>query len=116
MTSNVKIKNFSKGNNVSEGFRSLIGKRMSKNYKFMDQNLKIQKLTVNEVMEVQELAKDAGSDEDKNFQVLCDVIRAGVEDSGDITNDEFRQFPLDELSKLSTEVMKFSGMQAEKGN
>jgi hypothetical protein len=46
MTSKLKTLKISKVSNMSEGIRGLVGKRVSKKYRFMDQDLKINKLSV----------------------------------------------------------------------
>ena len=49
------------------------------------------------------------------LNLLQGVIRASVEDAKDLTDEEFATFPMDELSKLSNEIMKFSGIGAAEG-
>ena len=65
-------------------------------------------------MTIQSDAKEAGEDEDKGFSLLCNIIRFGVEDCDEISDEDFKTLPLDELQRLSAEIMKFSGMQADK--
>lgn len=37
-------------------------------------------------------------------------------DGGDeLSDDDFKEFPMDELSKLSNEIMKFSGIAGDQG-
>jgi len=92
------------------GIRNFVGKRMSKSVKFMGEDLTISKLSVAEVMKIQTEAKSIETDENKGFDVLKTVIRASVEDASELTDVDFDGFPMDELSKLSTEIMKFSGI------
>ena len=51
-------------------FKSLVGKRLSKSVNFMGQKVDIKKLSVSEVMEIQEKAKEAEKDEKENFNIL----------------------------------------------
>lgn len=95
--------------------KTLIGKRMTKEVNFMGEKVKISKLSVLEVTKIQEEAKDIEANPDKGFDVLKTVIRSAVEDAGALTDEEFENFPMDELSKLSTEVMKFSGIGGDAG-
>jgi len=100
------------------GFKELVGKRMTKSVKFMNEDVKISKLSVDEMMNVQTLAKALetdSTDEKSGFNILRTVIRASVEGAADITDDDFKTFPMDELSRLSNEIMKFSGVGAEAG-
>jgi hypothetical protein len=89
--------------------KNLIGKRLSKTVKFMNEDVKITKLSVAEVLEIQEAAKSLDPN-DPGFSILQKVVSLAVEGAGDLTEDDFRAFPMDELTKLSNEVMKFSGM------
>lgn len=97
------------------GLKGLVGKKMSKEVNFMGEKVKITKLQVSQVIEIQALSKKAQSSEDDGFEVLTAVIKAGVEGAGELTDEEFRNFPLDELSKLSGEVMKYSGIGGDSG-
>ena len=98
---------------VKMGIKSLVGRRMSKEFSFMGEKVKVSKLSVAEVMEIQERAKDLKEDSAEGFEILKHVIRSAVEDAKDLTDEDFSTFPMDELSKLSNEIMKFSGLGTE---
>ena len=68
-------------------------------------------------MEIQEKVKGMKDDEDSaaNLDILKFVIRQSVEDAQELTDDDFDQLPLDELSRLSSEIMKYSGI-SDPGN
>jgi len=100
---------------MSEGLKGLVGHRVKKNVKFMGQDVTIQKLTVAEVMRIQESAKDVGEDEKANFDLLKDVIRASAVGADELTDEDFDTFAIDDLSKLSNDIMKFSGIGGEQG-
>jgi hypothetical protein len=100
---------------MAEGIKSLVGKRMTKDVKFMGVSLKIQKLSIAEVLSIQEKAKDAEKSETEGFNVLKQVVRSAVEGADELSDEDFDNFPLDELSKLSAEIMSYSGIGAEKG-
>jgi len=102
-------------NNMSEGIKGLVGRKMTKNVKFMGEDVKISKLSVSEVMEIQERAKALEKDGAEGFNILKTVIRASVEGAKDLTDQDFDNFPLDELSKLSNEIMRFSGIGQDQG-
>lgn len=114
MTSKLNIPKISKGNEMSEGLQALIGKRSTKKTKFMGQDIEIHKLNVSEVREIQALAKDGNESEEAGFNVLKLVIRKGVTGAESLDDDSFDGFPVDELSKLSREIMKFSGLDEGK--
>lgn len=104
----------------TSGIRSFVGRRMSSKVTFMGEPLTIFKLNVSEVMDIQEKAKasvieeddaeSAAIAQDDELVVLRTIIRAGVEGGNTLTDADFLTFPLDELSKLSNAIMKFSGI------
>ena len=93
--------------------KNLVGKSITQTVKFMGESVKIKKLTVAEVLEIQEQAKEAEKSENAGFDLLKRVIKMSVEDAKDLSDDDFKTFPMDELNKLSNDIMKFSGMTAE---
>lgn len=115
MTSNINIPTISKAIKMAEGIKSFVGQKMTKTVKFMGGDVKISKLSVSEVMDVQERAKRIEGNESEGFNVLKVVIRSGVEGGSDLSDSDFENFPLDELSKLSNEIMKFSGIGQDSG-
>lgn len=97
------------------GIKDLVGKKMDKEVPFMGAKVKISKLTVEEVLAIQEMAKSSDNGDDDSLRVLRKVIQSAVEGASELGDDDFRQFPMDELSKLSNEIMKFSGLGQEAG-
>jgi hypothetical protein len=115
---NAKLIQVNKVNNMSEvakGIKSLVGQRMTKTVKFLNSDVKISKLTVSEVLEIQNKAKDIDKDETAGLELLKTVIRSAVEGGEDLDDSDFDNFPMDELSKLSNEIMKYSGLGQEAG-
>lgn len=100
---------------MAEGIKSLIGRKMTKKVKFMGEDLEISKLSVAEVMDIQSRAKKMESDETAGFEVLKTVIGAAVKGASELSDEDFQAFPMDELSKLSGEIMKFSGIGSDQG-
>ena len=51
------------------------------------------------------------------FAVLKTIIRSATEDGESLTDEDFQNFALDDLTKLSEEIMNFSGVgeKARKG-
>ena len=47
--------------------------------------------------------------------MLKAVIRAAVDDAGDLSDEDFEKFPMEELSSLSDAIMKFSGLGKDSG-
>jgi len=115
MTSKIRIPIISKVNNMS-ALKKLVGKTVTKKVKFMNEEVLISKLTVEQVLAVQAKAKELENATDNNgLDVLKAVISASVEDAGDLDDSDYQQFPMDELSKLSQEIMKFSGFGDQAG-
>jgi hypothetical protein len=103
----------SKGNKMS--IKTLVGKKITKTVKFMNEDVQIKKLNVDEVMDIQAKAKNISEDDSQGFEVLRHVIKVAVEGADDLSDQDFNAFPMDELSKLSNEIMKFSGLGSEAG-
>lgn len=93
--------------------KDLVGKKMTKKVKFMDDSVQISKLSVKEVMAIQREAEGL-ADED-SFDMIVSVIRKATEGADEVSDEEFEMFPIDELSKLSNEIMKFSGVTPDAG-
>jgi hypothetical protein len=100
---------------VAKGIKSLVGQRMTKTVKFLNSDVKISKLSVAEVLDIQNKAKDIEKDETAGLELLKTVIRSAVEGGKDLDDGDFDDFPMDELSKLSNEIMKYSGLGQEAG-
>ncbi len=110
MTSKLVIPKILKDNKMAEGIKALVGKKMTKNVKFIGEDIKITKLSVAEVMEIQDRAKAINDDPDSGFDLLKRIIKMSAEGADDLQEEDFQNFPMDELSKLSNEIMKFSGI------
>lgn len=111
----IKVPNsqLNKDKTKMSSFKDLVGKKMHKEVTFMGEKVKIHKLSVAEVMEIQSKAQDIDKDESKGFDVLKTVLKSAVEGAADLSDEDFNNFPMDELSKLSAEIMKFSGIGGE---
>jgi hypothetical protein len=92
--------------------KHLVGKVITKEVQFMDDKVEVRKLSVSEVMAIQDLVKKAASSkkDDSQLGVLRDVLRRAVIGAEEMTDQEFDSFPLAELNKLSEAVLGFSGM------
>lgn len=108
----MQVPNIPKANTMAEqkGIRSLVGRKMTKSVKFLNEEIKISKLSVSEVLEIQEKAKASETEETSGFDLLKRVVRMSAEGANELTDEDFDTFPMDELSKLSNEIMKFSGI------
>lgn len=114
MTSNLKIPKISKGNKMS--LKNLVGKEITKKYKFMGQDIDIKKLSINDVNEIQSKAKNFNENDQTGVDLLISVIRLSVKEADELTDEEFNDLPIDELTKLSEAIMKFSGVNEQQGN
>lgn len=86
-------------------------KQVLKKTKFCNEDIEIAKLTVAQVLSVQESAKSlTEGDERGNINLLVKVIRLGAPEIKDMPDEEFNDFPMDELTKLSNDIMRHSGL------
>jgi hypothetical protein len=92
--------------------KHLIGKTMSKKVKFMGEDVNVRKLSVAQVMEIQEKSKASAeaTDDNASLDLLQYVISKAVDGAEELSEEDFKNFPIDELSKLSNEILTFSGL------
>lgn len=98
--------------------KHLVGKKIVEKVPFMGDQVEVKKLTVSEIMHIQTLIKktqDKKSDYD-DIALIKDVIRLAVLNAENITDEEFNDFPIGELSALSSEIMSISGLGGMAGN
>jgi hypothetical protein len=95
--------------NEVKGISRFKSAKVSKKVKFCGEDIEIKKLSLGQVLEIQELAK-AKEGEDSSFAVLITVLKYGAPELSSSEDDEFKEIPMDELSTLSGEIMKYSGM------
>jgi len=103
------------------GIKGLVGKKMQKKVKFMGEDITIYKLKFSEIMEIQEMVRsaekddkeDSSAEQEMGLDVLRKVIRSSVEGGGELDDSDFQEFPMDELTKLSSDIMKFSGVDSQ---
>jgi len=50
-----------------------------------------------------------------NIKLLRSVVRMSVEGAEELTDEDFQTFPMDELAKLSSDIMVFSGVSQAEG-
>lgn len=98
--------------------KHLVGKVITKKVPFMGDEVEIRKLSVNEVFKVQELVKKStkSKSEEDQISLLRDVIRLAVVGADEVTDEEFNTFPIGELSDVTDNILKFSGIGDTEGN
>jgi hypothetical protein len=92
--------------------KHLVGKTITKEVDFMGDKVEIKKLTVGEVMSVQKLLEKSNKSksEDAQISLIRDVIKIAVIGANELSDDDFKQFPLAELNALSEEIIGYSGL------
>jgi hypothetical protein len=100
---------------VSMSISRFKGAKASKKTKFVGQDIDIVKLTVSQALQVQDVVKLAEGDDnpDANLNILLTVLKFGAPDLVDMTLDDLKEFPMQDLTLLSSEIMKHSGMTPE---
>jgi len=100
--------------------KHLVGKVITKKVPFMGDEVEIRKLSVSEVLKVQEMVKVAAKSKNEDsgqLSLLRDVIRLSVIGAEDITDEDFNTFPIGELNDITTAVLGYSGLgDATAGN
>ena len=114
MTFKPQTPKVSKGHNMS--MLELVGQKMKQKASFVGTKVEITKLSITQVNEIQELVeKQKGDDNANDMDLLIDIIKMSVAEASELSEEDFNSFPLDEVVKLSNEIMKFSGMDPKAG-
>ena len=93
--------------------RNLLSKTITKKVKFMGDEVEVCKLTIAQVERIQAFTKDASENSESDiFASLKKILDEGVTGFSELTMEEFKQFPLEELQALSSHVTEFSGLKA----
>lgn len=95
--------------------KHLVGKEITKEIEFMDDKVTIRKLPVKEVLAVQDVITKLSKkkdDEKAQIQIIRELLRKTVVGAEEMTDAEFDQFPLGELSELVEAAIAYSGMGA----
>ncbi len=98
--------------------KHLVGKELSEKVPFMGDEVEVRKLTVGKIMGLQKLISKAekSKEEDAQLKLLCDIIKVAVVGAEDLSQEDFDNFPLAELTELSAHVMRVSGLGGSEGN
>ena len=98
--------------------KHLVGKTVTEKVPFMGDEVEVKKLTVGEVMSLQKVIEKAAKSKDESAQLklLCDVIKIAVVGAETLTDEEFKGFPIQELTGLSEQIMRLSGLGGTEGN
>ena len=86
-------------------------KDITKKVPFMGQEVEVKQLTVKGVKDLQESLKDA--DALNALETLGTIFKATVVGAEDMTNEDFEKFPIQPLTDLSNEILKFNGLGAK---
>ena len=85
----------------------------------MGDEVEVRKMSVKEVLDVQNLVKKASKakGDDAQLGLLRDVIRLAVTDAEALSDEDFNTFPIAELNELSNAILAYSGLgDGEAGN
>ena len=91
--------------------RTFIGRKNFVAVPFMDGNVNISKLTLGDILRIQEMNAEAEKTQDPvaNLGVMRFVVRQSVEGGAELTDEDFNTFAMGDLAKLSEDIMELSG-------
>ena len=78
-----------------------VGKRSTESVEFVGLQLEINKLNINQVLEIQDLTKRLtaeGTTEQSSIEILSAVVRAGAPELRDLEKKDFQDFPMNDLA------------------
>jgi hypothetical protein len=86
-----------------------------KKISFSGEQVEIKKLSAAHVLDIQAESKRLGEtpSEQDNLSMMLTIITLGCPEVAELERDEILQLPLDDLNKLSNEIMKHSGLLKE---
>jgi hypothetical protein len=94
--------------------RKLVAQLPTKEIKFMGDKITIRKISAGAVKRISAASKNITEENDSStLDVLVAILNEGVvleKDEDPIDSALLEEFPLDELNKLSQEIMKFGGV------
>ena len=94
--------------------RKFAGKIQTTSVDFMEDKIVIRKLSTGAVRRIGKISKEAETKGDEeSLDILLAILNEGVvleEGEAAIDAELLEQFPLAELNKLSTDIMKFAGV------
>jgi len=94
--------------------KHLVGKTIIQKVPFMETEVDIRKLSVKEVLAIQDMVKKStkskNPSDDAQLDLLREILRMAVVGASEMTNEEFDTFPLGELTAVSETIMSFSGL------
>lgn len=85
---------------------------ITKKVPFLEQEVEVKQLTVKGVKDLQ----DSLSHEDATLnaiKTLGVIFKATVVGAEDMTDEDFEKFPINALTELSSEILKFNGLGAK---
>lgn len=100
-------------------FKSLVGRRATKKFQFLGTDVEVNKLSINQVNEIQDkvaslpkiVEGESTSEASRaHLQLMISVIKLAVVGADEVTDEEFMNFPLSDLQKLSDDVLRHSGL------
>jgi len=92
--------------------KHLVNKLITEKVPFMGDEVEVKKLSVLEVLQMQKLVEKANKSKGDEAQItlLTSVVRLAVIGAKEITDEEFKSFPIAELSDLSNNIMRLAGL------
>jgi hypothetical protein len=78
----------------------------------MGDEVEVKKLSVKEVLKIQKIVDKSqkSKTEESQLKLLQDVIKVAVVGAEEISEEDFNQFPLGELNKLTESILQLSGL------
>jgi hypothetical protein len=93
--------------------KKFVSKRQSKKVDFAGDSLEITKLLVGDTKKIQEVVKS--EEEGDGMEVIKTIIKLSVKEAEELSEDDWDNLALDDLTSLANDIMKFSGMDPSAG-
>ena len=99
--------------------KQFLNKTISKKIKVQGVEIELKALSLNEVMELQEVVADLDNTDEmsSNLTVMRSMLRVGVLGADEMSDEDFNSIPLSVLSEAVSEVLAYAGLgAADEGN
>jgi len=95
--------------------KHLVNKTMTEKVPFMGEEVEVKKMSINEVFQMQKLIQKSAKLKTETAQVdlLIEVIKIAVIEADQLSDEEFKTFPIAELTSLSNHILRLAGIGNE---
>lgn len=89
--------------------KNFVGKTVTSPVPFMDGSVDVKRLSVAETLSLQSKSKELKTEgpeaEAAQLDLIVGIVRQAVEDAKDLSDDEIKSFPIEELTRIADSAL-----------